>query len=111
MLPNTFLARSYLVVLDGPTATFIIRLLPSLVLGNGVKGKLLTSLAILRALGHPDNRRDEFAKEAGDAKEFRPEVVEKVENETFDMRSIVILEVAKFGTYIKMASFIKAPPT
>ncbi len=60
--------------------------LPFLVLRHGVERELLLSL--------PDfnDGCDEFDQESGNFEKRRVEVVEEIDDETFDMRSIMILQ-------------------
>lgn len=74
-----------LVVLDSPALGIVVLLLPSLILGEGEEGPGLLSL------GHLDDGGDELLEESLDVEEGRPEVVDEVDNESLDVRSIVIL--------------------
>lgn len=65
------------------------RLAPLLVLGQGKERNLLLVLAF--SLASLDDGSDELLEEALDLKQTGPEVVEEVENQTLDVRTIVIL--------------------
>jgi hypothetical protein len=75
-----------LVVLDLPSLGIVAGgLLPGLVLGKGEEG-----LALL-ALGGLDDGGNELLEESGDVQEGWPEVVKEIDNQTLDVRTIVIL--------------------
>jgi hypothetical protein len=76
---------THLEVLDLPTPPIVRLLLPLLVLGNREKRNLLLVLANL------DDRGDELDKEVLELEKGGEPVVEEVDNETLDVRTVVIL--------------------
>mmetsp|Transcript_53685 Transcript_53685/g.174598 ORF Transcript_53685/g.174598 Transcript_53685/m.174598 type:complete len:732 (+) Transcript_53685:776-2971(+) len=75
-----------LVVLDVPTPSQIVLLLPSLILGLREEGdRILSTLADL------DDRGDELLHEAAVHEEVRPPEVEEVQKQALDVRTVVIL--------------------
>lgn len=80
---------THLVVLWVPALAAVILLAPLLELGQREERLLIL------ALGHLDNRRNELDEEAIELEQRRVEVVEVVDEETLDVRSIMILARAE----------------
>lgn len=78
--------QSHLVVLGDPALGVVVLLPPLLVLGQGEEGLLDF------ALGELDDGRDELDQETLEFEKRWEEEVEEVDEETLDVRSIMILE-------------------
>ena len=78
-------SMTHLVVLRVPPFAVVVLRLPLFVLGHGVKAVLLLSLPYL------DDRGDELDQKVRDLEQGRVEVIQEVDDQTLDMRTIVIL--------------------
>jgi hypothetical protein len=76
---------THLVVLRVPPFAVIVLRLPLFVLGHGVEAVLLLSLPYL------DDRGDELDQKVRNLQQRGVEVIQEVDDQTFDMRTIVIL--------------------
>ena len=74
-----YFASAHLVVLRLPTPAFIVCHFPLFILGHGVEADLLLALPDL------DDRRNKFDEEFGYPKEGWVEVVEEIDDESFDV--------------------------
>lgn len=77
----------YLIILDMPSSSIGILLFPCFILGYSEERQMLLTLTDFH------DRCDELDQEAWNLKETREEMVEEVDNETFDVRTIMILNV------------------
>ena len=86
--------QAHLVVLGFPTLSVVVRLLPLLVLWHSIECHLLL------AFPHPDDGCDELDQEFRDPEQRRVEVVKEVNDQTFDMRTVVILYLCQRRTVV-----------
>lgn len=82
---------TYFVILDGPPAAVVVLFLPGFVLGNCEEGQALLALC------GPNDRSNELDKETRDLQKSWEEVVEPVDDETLNVRAIMILRSNLFS--------------